>query len=48
MWGRFWNNLYDHVVPFPEKPSINPTEAMKKQVNYLSKITNLKNNFCSV
>jgi angiotensin-converting enzyme 2 len=31
MWGRFWNNLYKYVVPYPDKPSIDPTEAMEKK-----------------
>ena len=33
MWGRFWNNLYKHVVPFPEKPNLDPSDAMKEQVS---------------
>ena len=32
MWGRFWNNLYKHLVPYPDKPNLDPSEAMKEQV----------------
>lgn len=32
MWGRFWNNLYKHLVPYPDKPNLDPSEAMKAQV----------------
>jgi len=32
MWGRFWGNLYESVVPFPDKPNLDPSEAMKEQV----------------
>ena len=31
MWGRFWNNLYKDLVPYPEKPNLDPSEAMKEQ-----------------
>ena len=31
MWGRFWNNLYQHLVPYPDKPNLDPSEAMKEQ-----------------
>ena len=31
MWGRFWNNLYKDVVPFPERPSLDVSDAMKEQ-----------------
>ena len=33
MWGRFWNNLYKHMVPYPEKPDIDPSDEMRAQ-NY--------------
>jgi hypothetical protein len=33
MWGRFWNNLYQHMVPYPDKPSIDPTPELVAQ-NY--------------
>uniref|UniRef100_H0UWL7 Angiotensin-converting enzyme n=1 Tax=Cavia porcellus TaxID=10141 RepID=H0UWL7_CAVPO len=28
MWAQSWNNLYDMVVPFPDKPSLDITSAM--------------------
>ncbi|XP_065597441.1 angiotensin-converting enzyme 2 isoform X2 [Cyrtonyx montezumae] len=28
MWGRFWTNLYDLTVPYPDKPNIDVTSAM--------------------
>merc|ERR1712018_806614 len=31
MWGRFWNNLYKHLGPYPDKPNLDPSEAMKEQ-----------------
>ena len=34
MWGRFWNNLYKLLVPFPDKPNLDPSEAMREQVNW--------------
>lgn len=33
MWGRFWGNLYKHLVPYPDKPNLDPSEAMKEQVS---------------
>ncbi|XP_053637886.2 angiotensin-converting enzyme 2 isoform X1 [Cherax quadricarinatus] len=33
MWGRFWTNIYPLVTPYPEKPDLDVTEAMKAQ-NY--------------
>ena len=32
MWAQQWNNIYDLVVPFPGKESVDVTEAMVKQV----------------
>ncbi|XP_074156029.1 angiotensin-converting enzyme 2 [Sminthopsis crassicaudata] len=31
MWGRFWTNLYPLTVPYPDKPNIDVTQAMKDQ-----------------
>ena len=31
MWGRFWNNLYKDVVPYPDRPSLDVSDAMKEQ-----------------
>ena len=32
MWAQEWAGIYDIVVPFPDKPTIDVTEAMQKQV----------------
>lgn len=32
MWGRFWTNLYPLMIPYPDKPAIDVTEAMKNKV----------------
>ena len=32
MWAQQWNNIYDLVVPFPGKESVDVTEEMVKQV----------------
>ena len=37
MWGRFWNNLYQDMVPYPEKPDLDPSQAMKEQVSVLAR-----------
>ncbi|KAM6175753.1 angiotensin-converting enzyme [Erethizon dorsatum] len=28
MWAQSWNNIYDMVVPFPDKPNLDVTSAM--------------------
>ena len=33
MWGRFWKNLYSDVVPYPDRPNLDVSNAMKEQ-NY--------------
>ena len=37
MWGRFWNNLFKDMVPYPEKPDLDPSQAMKEQVSILAR-----------
>lgn len=32
MWGRFWNQIYPMVVPYPDRPSVDVTDTMVKQV----------------
>ena len=32
MWAQTWNNIYDMMVPFPDKPNVDVTQAMKDQV----------------
>jgi len=34
MWGRFWNNLFDIAVPFPDKPAVVPSAESMKGLNY--------------
>ena len=31
MWAQPWNNIGDMLTPYPNKPSINVDEEMKKQ-----------------
>ncbi|KAI1884165.1 hypothetical protein AGOR_G00223630 [Albula goreensis] len=31
MWAQTWNNIYDMMVPFPDKPNVDVTNAMKEQ-----------------
>ncbi|XP_036407894.1 angiotensin-converting enzyme-like [Megalops cyprinoides] len=31
MWAQTWNNIYDMMIPFPEKPNVDVTNAMKEQ-----------------
>ena len=31
MWAQSWNNIADMLKPYPNKPSIEVTEEMKKQ-----------------
>lgn len=33
MWAQSWDNLYDMVVPFPNKPSLDVTSTMVKKVS---------------
>ena len=39
MWAQMWDNIYSLVVPYPKKASVDVTDQMKQQVNY---ITNAK------
>lgn len=32
MWAQSWDNIYNMVVPFPDKPTLDVTETMVKQV----------------
>ena len=45
MWGSFWNNLYKILTPFPNKPSLDPTEAMTKQNYTVRKMFETGNDF---
>jgi len=45
MWGRFWVNLYNIAAPHPEKPTIVPSEEMKKQNYTVLKMFQTGDNF---
>ena len=45
MWGRFWNPLYRDVVPYPDKPNLDVSEAMKAQNYTATKIFRTADNF---
>lgn len=32
MWAQQWNNIYDLMVPYPEKPNLDVTSTMVEQV----------------
>ena len=36
MWAQDWSNIFDLLVPYPNKPSLDVTENMKNQVIYSS------------
>ncbi|XP_034715811.1 angiotensin-converting enzyme [Etheostoma cragini] len=31
MWAQTWNNIYDMMIPFPDKPNLDVTEEMVRQ-----------------
>lgn len=33
MWAQTWNNIYDMMIPFPDKPDIDVTNTMREQVS---------------
>lgn len=42
MWAQQWNNIYDMMIPFPNKPNIDVTNAMKEQnwnATYMFKVS---------
>lgn len=32
MWSQQWNNIYDLMVPYPEKPNLDVTSTMVQKV----------------
>lgn len=34
MWAQSWENIYDMVVPFPDKPNLDVTSTMVQKVSY--------------
>lgn len=33
MWAQSWENIYDMVVPFPDKPNLDVTSTMVQKVS---------------
>lgn len=33
MWAQSWDNIYDMVVPFPDKPNLDVTTTMVQKVS---------------
>lgn len=33
MWSQTWNNIYNMMVPFPDKPNVDVTDTMVAQVS---------------
>ena len=33
MWAQSWENVYDMVVPFPDKPNLDVTSTMVQKVS---------------
>lgn len=33
MWAQSWENIYDMVVPFPNKPNLDVTSTMVQKVS---------------
>lgn len=33
MWAQSWDNIYDMVVPFPDKPNLDVTDTMVQKVS---------------
>ncbi|XP_072179538.1 angiotensin-converting enzyme-like [Diadema setosum] len=45
IWGRFWGNIYPLVVPYPDRPSIDITEAMVEQGYNVTRIFQMSDEF---
>ncbi len=33
MWSQTWNNVYNMMIPFPDKPNVDVTDTMVAKVN---------------
>lgn len=33
MWAQTWNNIYGMMIPFPDKPNMDVTDEMVRQVS---------------
>lgn len=38
MWAQSWENIYDMVVPFPDKPNLDVTSTMVQKVSSGSQV----------
>ncbi|XP_063964281.1 angiotensin-converting enzyme-like [Lytechinus pictus] len=47
MWGRFWTNIYPHVVPYPDLPNIDVSDEMVRQNYTVDKMFNMADEFFS-
>ncbi|XP_064085534.1 angiotensin-converting enzyme-like [Macrobrachium nipponense] len=45
MWGRFWTNLYPEIVPYPDQPDIDVTQAMIDQNYNVTHMFRMANEF---
>ncbi|XP_072179254.1 angiotensin-converting enzyme-like [Diadema setosum] len=45
MWGRFWGNIYSRVVPFPDRPNVDVTDAMIEQGYNVSRMFRMADEF---
>lgn len=37
MWAQTWNNIYGMMIPFPDKPNMDVTDEMVRQVSVVEK-----------
>eukprot|EP00057_Strongylocentrotus_purpuratus_P015031 XP_011669505.1 PREDICTED: angiotensin-converting enzyme-like [Strongylocentrotus purpuratus] len=47
MWGRFWTNIYPHVVPYPDLPNIDVSDEMVRQNYTVDRIARMADEFFS-
>ncbi|XP_041477888.1 angiotensin-converting enzyme-like [Lytechinus variegatus] len=45
MWGRFWDKIYPMVIPYPDRPSVDVTEAMVEKGYNATHIFHTANEF---
>ncbi|XP_071484071.1 angiotensin-converting enzyme-like [Diadema antillarum] len=45
MWGRFWDNIYNLVVPYPDRPNIDVTDTMNQQGYNATTLFEMANEF---
>lgn len=47
MWGRFWTNIYPHVVPYPDLPNIDVSDEMVRQNYTVDRMARMADEFFS-